>query len=632
MSSITNIPYSVKSMNGIITIDDGAGGTMEDGVITCNELDVPVINCNEVQPYNVSTNYNLFTTAPSDINMGNVGVVVYMLSPIVSAMPIIAGQFNSNLAYLNNIDSQIINVSTINVSNVNVDTVTVGTLNVGTVTAGTVIVSTLFTDTITAISPSSTVVMYNNVTSGSITLGSDTNTSNLELRTGGVCFLGPTASQMNIGTQMTLGIITLGNNLSGGPNEIRLRTLGTMNLGNSASVIEMGSNANISNLITIGNVSSTTNISGTTINLGSNTSSTSITNVGTFQFLSDISGNTMNIIDGSAVNVSATLRIAEKLTAGFIRIGTSITTGNIVIGNHNSTDSAELRTGGTLQLGNRATVLNMGATSNTINAITIGNTSSTIELEGLNISVGTSNTSGTINIGTGQLLSTDRINIGNLNTSGLGTMNLGLKTINIGLNSTSIQIGNSMGAGVGINIGNNSITTSIRGGTIDMGDSTSSFLLKTPITPTYDTLYTAFAGTPSGCIGNYVFPDITIGNFDLTSTTNKVGATFTNLEVGVWLFYWNALFFVPTTNAVITSITLNIGESSGGTNVLATVVECATITLAVGRTKSYSVTQVYTNVSSAQDIFFSTTATFTGTLRILSTSFSGSNCKAVRLS
>ena len=604
MSSTTNNAYVAKSMNGIISYDDGAGGTMEGGVITCNELDVPIINVNEVQPYNVSTNYNLFTTATSQINIGNTGIITYMLSPVISAMPIIAGQFNSNYGYLNNIESQIINTSTLNVSNVNVSVVIVGTENITTLNAsvGNIStlnasvgnISTLNTNTITATTTASNVVLYNNVITGSVKLGED-------------------ASSVVIGTNSSL------------------------------------------------------------ISFGGNTSSSSIINVGTFQF----TGDTMNLTDLGATNVSGVMRIATTLTAGSIRMGGAITSGNIIIGNHNMSGTNEIRTGGTLQLGNQATTLNMGASASTTNTLNIGNLSSTANIIGTTIAVGTTNTSGSVNIGTNLLLSSDRVNLGNISTAALGTMNLGMRTINIGLNASSIQIGNNMASGgAGLNIGSNANVNTIKGLTITMGSDSvlanaisignvsstininaqitstnasyinlgaatgtntisignvsSTLNINSPIIPSYDIKYTAFAGTPANSIGNYVFPNITIGNFDLTSTTNKVGATFTNLPVGIWLLYWNAYFFVPTTNAVITSITLNMGESSGGAELLATVVECATLTIAVGRTKSYSITQIYTNVSSAQEVYFSTTATFTGTLRILGL-FSCSNCKAVRL-
>jgi len=52
MSSTPNNPYLVKSMNGVITIDDGGGTVISDGVITTNELDVSVLKVD-----NLSTNF-----------------------------------------------------------------------------------------------------------------------------------------------------------------------------------------------------------------------------------------------------------------------------------------------------------------------------------------------------------------------------------------------------------------------------------------------------------------------------------------------------------------------------------------------------------------------------------------------
>ncbi len=44
MASQTNNPYLVKSMNGVITIDDGMGTVIEDGIVTANELDVTTLS------------------------------------------------------------------------------------------------------------------------------------------------------------------------------------------------------------------------------------------------------------------------------------------------------------------------------------------------------------------------------------------------------------------------------------------------------------------------------------------------------------------------------------------------------------------------------------------------------------
>ena len=320
--STTNNAYMEKSMNGIISIDDGAGGTMEGGVITCNELDVPTINCNEVQPYNVSSAYNLFTNATADINMGNVGVTTYMLSPLVSTTAIIAGQFNSNLAYLNNIESVIINTSTLNVSNVNVSVVTVGTENVTTLNVSTIntnlinsfdtaLPSYLFPNALTDVSIADGLtsgilsmgsllqvgeinIGGSNANGGSINIGremnggtmrfasnaqatslfwgNDANTGTVNFNTNTSMILGPYAKTINIGTKQFLAtdIINIGNGLTGSAS-MNINCKGTLDVGANASAINMGQNMS-GGAINLGSNAITTNIKGTTINVGTDAS------------------------------------------------------------------------------------------------------------------------------------------------------------------------------------------------------------------------------------------------------------------------------------------------------------------------------------------------------------------------
>ena len=64
MSSTINQPALTKSMNGIITYDDGAGGSMSNGVITCNELDTQ--NVYAVNPANSS---DIYTTNTGVVNL-----------------------------------------------------------------------------------------------------------------------------------------------------------------------------------------------------------------------------------------------------------------------------------------------------------------------------------------------------------------------------------------------------------------------------------------------------------------------------------------------------------------------------------------------------------------------------------
>ena len=83
MSNSNGTSYTARSMNSIITIDDGAGTVIEDGSITTNELDVnklivtelstntikaqnPAATCNIWQTNSGACNYS--SNAVSDVN------------------------------------------------------------------------------------------------------------------------------------------------------------------------------------------------------------------------------------------------------------------------------------------------------------------------------------------------------------------------------------------------------------------------------------------------------------------------------------------------------------------------------------------------------------------------------------
>ena len=59
MSSTPNNPYLVKSMNGVIIIDDGAGTVIENGVISSNELDVNTLNVATLSTNTINAKYPL---------------------------------------------------------------------------------------------------------------------------------------------------------------------------------------------------------------------------------------------------------------------------------------------------------------------------------------------------------------------------------------------------------------------------------------------------------------------------------------------------------------------------------------------------------------------------------------------
>ena len=190
-------------------------------------------------------------------------------------------------------------------------------------------------------------------------------------------------------------------------------------------------------------------------------------------------------------------------------------------------------------------------------------------------------------------------------------------SIYLGIGSPSINIGNSIVGGTPtIDIGTTAFSTININGKFGKA-----------ITPTYG--YTAFVGTPAGCIGNFFAPSSAISaNFTLVSGANKVGATFTNLPIGVWMLYWNCAVYCPTTVAGLTTITLMMGTTSGGADLFSGVVDIGNV--AVGITKTYLITQIYSNIAATTDLYFSITAVFAGTLTLLPL-YSVKDCKVLRI-
>lgn len=60
MSSTTNNPYLVKSMNGTITIDDGEGTVIENGTIITNDLELNILTTNEIQAKTPTTSCEIW--------------------------------------------------------------------------------------------------------------------------------------------------------------------------------------------------------------------------------------------------------------------------------------------------------------------------------------------------------------------------------------------------------------------------------------------------------------------------------------------------------------------------------------------------------------------------------------------
>jgi hypothetical protein len=234
--------------------------------------------------------------------------------------------------------------------------------------------------------------------------------------------------------------------------DIVLRTIGGLYLGNYASTIQIGTGS-VANTITIGNVSSTMNISSSMINLG-NASTTQIL-VGNTSMTGDI---VLRTIGGLYLgNYASTIQIGTGSVANTITIG-NVSTATLVVGNSSMTGTVTLRTTGNLFLGTTATTINMGTTLGN-NTISIGNASSTLSLAGTTIGIGNATTL------------TNAITIGNIsssvNMSGTiigntykSTTATSAVTLFNNVTTSSIEIGNGLTTGV-INLGPTNLTADI---------------------------------------------------------------------------------------------------------------------------------------------------------------------------
>lgn len=498
MSTTTNNAYMTKSMNGIISYDDGAGGSMEGGVITCNTLATPNLSADSLQAYTPGASCQLYTDASaSDIHIGNSGITLFVDSGIASVSPIYCSELHSANVYASTS------------------------------------VNTTFLDTpLTTDTPYIFPFVTGAITIGSVTapiIGTRVCTNNNEL-----------ANKQYVDSIIPSSLLPLTNTWTGTSNTFDNKIVVT----------------SIEAPATFTNVSLFPNITTSSINIGA------------------------GITNGQ-------LNLGDNMSAGNINIGaTSIATGNttILIGNDGSgaSNSVSLRTLGTLNLGVKATTINIGTTT-TAGQINIGTALTT----GGAITMGGVAQTGAINIRTA------------------GALNMGVVSSAISIGTTSCP---------SISIGNTSTT---------------SLTLNTPINPNYDTKYTA-TGTPTGCIGYILGATTLAAGASLVSGTTKVMCTFTNLPIGVWLLYWNQGYNV-TTNTVLTGyINMSMGTTSGGTDILLSIVDCATKTLLTTTAPDYTITQIFSNTLATTDVYFSTTVTFSsGAIGTQTNTIT--SCKAVRL-
>ena len=488
----TNNAYVTKSCNGIISVEDGAGGLMEGGVITANELVIDAIQSKS--PPNV---VSLFTDTTTIINMGsstsvlnvsnlnvsniNLPVITFTTLNVSNANASISNSSTSNSSTSNSStsnsstsNSSTSNSSTSNSSTSNSDTANNGTTNSSTINVSTLNFGTTSGTTINMSTVNASIVNVNNIqgitatddiylytnTTGIITLG-DTNTSLTHLK--GSNILLESAGDTYLQT----------------PNNLYLSTLGDTTINGSSLLIGANTAYTIGN-ITLGNVS--TNF----LLLDAKNTTISAVNDNTIDAGGDIyllsNGNT-EICNGGyggklVLSGNQEIRAKDRSMPSYL-FTDSFSGGDVYFGNASNTlylncslSSSKSIKGGDLI----GTTLNISTTANisTLNVSTLNASTTTFGI----INNTTINTS-TLNVSTANISTLKAINVSatNINASyistpeiyadyaELGTIAFSNETISVLDNTATVSLFPALTTGT-INLATN-VTTS---GAITIGN------------------------------------------------------------------------------------------------------------------------------------------------------------------
>jgi hypothetical protein len=507
MSSTTNTPYMVKSMNSIISISDGAGVTIENGVITAPTIDLTNLNIDEIQGTAPINNIDLYTNSLGSVDLGAATTAIVNIN--ATDTNILA----ANSLYMNSGTTTSILASTINlVSN----EIVVG--------GGQTI--------------------YQNDLSQDFTIGGNATTRNFYL--GNLTVPPQVPFSANTGFDVVnydtcVALIASG----GGSSTLYADDIYMFTPGVFAS-LWADNTAGFA-------IGSNTIINTATQSMGTNNGSlalATISNRSADTFIATGQNHSGNIYLGSGQNSTGNIYIACNNYTG----PSGVTTGSVYIGGvststrYNGTVNicAFLPSAGTnnVNIGSSSTVnthrgssLNLNSTNATNNVVTIGSANTTsLTMVSADINVNSTNgTSNTVDIGSAQTTANHFGTQINLN-SGNGTAN----TVSVGSLATTtltdvaqtIAINSTNGNSNIINIGS---TTS----TINLGSSTATVINSYPITPAM-TSYNATTGTNiAGTIGQIIATS-TLTNSAIGTTTYPTERvinypTISITDNGVWM-------------------------------------------------------------------------------------------------
>ena len=559
MSQLTNNAYVARSMNGIISIDDGAGSTMEGGVITANELVIDEIQSKS--PPNVVSLYTETTTVinvgsptstlnVSNLNVSNINVPLITFTTLnastVNSQTSNTSTSNASTSNSSTSNSSTANNGTTNSSTSNSSTSNSGTANNGTTNSSTVNVSTLNFGTTSGTTINMSTVNASIVNTNEIQGISSGDNITLYTNTTGNINLGDTTTNLTHLKGLNVLLESVGDTYVQTANDLYLSTLGNTTMNGSSLFI--GSNISY----TIGN-----------INIG-NVSTNSLTINSKNSFLSSVNNTT--VASGGIIYLNSNGN-TEICNSGFG--GKMVLSGNQEIRAKDRSMPSYLFTdafaGGDVYMGNVSTNIYLNcplSSSKSIKCIDLNastlNVSTIANISTLNASI--------INVST---LNASTTTFGTINNTTINTSTLNASTANISFlkttNISSISSSSTNNLYPDSTTGILNICPNYTNGAINIGNSTDvgSFSLSQGtinINPktTLNVANQIGTGTVNICDANTFN-----GTLDLASTIPTSGTNTVNIgSTSTALTEKSSTHNISSTTLNVSATTINLGTTA----------------------------------------------------------------------
>jgi hypothetical protein len=531
--TVSQKPYADKSLNGIITYDDGAGTVISGGTITVNTLDVTTLDVNNIQGKAPADNITLYTNTTGNIRLGELSTNLNTISGATLDLRSTDLVFDTN----NDTDFETGNnllMNTVGVTDIISTQITLNASGKVRIGGG---------QDLEPVTPANPMYIGKDITSANLFLGnatyppSCTATATLANE---ICNYSTVQSLVAGGGSSILS----SNNTFTGSNTFTQPLL-CDSYEPTSNVLNIGTTPVVINDITIGSSLSRTTMQGSQVTISTLRSDEirAINNVSHNLFANTLASNTADINIGTAV-LAHTNTLNLSANDGVCNIGTiSGRTADVNILTGSPACSGDFNVGTGTGFAGDVRIANNSSVPNTVS---IGSVSTTNTLIGANLNLNTSGNGNTkINNTASQ---TGNVSIGNANTT---TTAIAGAIVNINSNSNgNVNIASVLNTTSTITLGNNSANC-----TLNIGRQ---------MTPTY-TYTDANGANVATAIGYY--------NESVSFTTTTINSTTTGMlnfsipDDGVWLIIFSVrVESNNTSSSSVSRLAIGLGETSGDFN------------------------------------------------------------------